>query len=151
VVRQDVLSKYNLALAEVNQAVTAGLGGQWAGRVLDGNRRRDIMVRLPEADRELDERIQQIPIRVGEFGMLDLGEVVDLSTESSVDPIRHHRTQRRAALMVGFDGAPGFLTLVRCGLRKPGDGCVRRGDPGAQSMDAGFLPVGRDPVPGVLS
>ena len=39
-------------------------------------------------------------MRVGDFGMIPLGDAVDIHIEKSVDPIRHSRTQRRVALLV---------------------------------------------------
>lgn len=99
-VKRDVLTKYNLPLTEVNRAVSAGLGGEVAGQIVEGNRRRDIVVRMPEDERAKEAVIQSLPLRVGEAGMIPLGSAVDIRTETAVDPIRHSRTQRRAALMV---------------------------------------------------
>lgn len=103
-VKRDMLVQYNLPLAEVNRAVSAGLGGQVAGQVVEGNRRRDIVVRLAQEQRGKREAIEALPLRVGEFGMMDLGRVVNIRQERAVDPIRHSRTQRRAALMVSVKG-----------------------------------------------
>jgi cobalt-zinc-cadmium resistance protein CzcA len=97
-----MLLKYNLPLAEINRAVSSALGGDVVGQIVDGNRKRDVVVRLAESLRSRDEAIQSIPLRVGESGMLELGKVVDLSVEKTVEPIRHSRTQRRAALLVSI-------------------------------------------------
>jgi cobalt-zinc-cadmium resistance protein CzcA len=103
-VKLDVLTKYNVPLAEVNRAVSAGLGGEVAGQLVEGNRKRDIVVRLPEDARSKDEIIRSLPLRVGDYGMIDLGQAVEIRTEKAVDPIRHSRTQRRAALLVSVEG-----------------------------------------------
>jgi cobalt-zinc-cadmium resistance protein CzcA len=103
-VKRDVLTKYNIPLAEVNRAVSAGLGGEVAGQVVEGNRKRDIVVRLPEAERSKEDMMKGLPLRVGDFGMLSLGDAVDIHTEKTVEPIRHSRTQRRAALLVEVNG-----------------------------------------------
>jgi cobalt-zinc-cadmium resistance protein CzcA len=100
-VKRDVLTKYDIPLAEVNRAVSAGLGGEVVGQVVEGIRKRDIVVRLPEAQRSREDMIKGLPLRVGAFGMLTLGDAVDIRTEKTVEPIRHNRTQRRAALLVG--------------------------------------------------
>lgn len=99
-VKRDVLTKYNVPLAEVNRAVSAGLGGELAGHIVEGNRKRDIVVRLPEDERSKDEIIKSLPLRVGDYGMIPLGDAVDIRTERAVDPIRHNRAQRRVALLV---------------------------------------------------
>lgn len=100
--KREVLSKYNLPLAEVNRAVSAALGGDVVGQIVEGNRTRDVVVRLPEHFRNRDDMIRSIPLRVGENGMMPLGQVVDLHVEKTVEPIRHARTQRRAALLVSI-------------------------------------------------
>lgn len=99
-VKREVLTKYNVPLAETNRAVSTGLGGEVVGQVVEGNRKRDIVVRLPEDQRAKDEVIKSLPLRVGEHGMIPLGDAVDIRVEKSVDPIRHSRTQRRVALLV---------------------------------------------------
>src|SRR5206468_6039959 len=45
-----------------------------------------------------------LPVRVGETGMLPLNKVAELTTVSSVDPIRRDAGQRRAAIMVNLRG-----------------------------------------------
>ena len=99
-VKRDVLTKYNIPLAETNRAVSTGLGGEVVGQIVEGNRKREIVVRLPEDERSKDDVIKSLPLRVGDFGMIPLGDAVDIRVEKSVDPIRHSRTQRRVALLV---------------------------------------------------
>jgi len=112
-VKREVLTRYNVPLAELNRAVSAGLGGEVVGQVVDGNRRRDIVVRLPEEDRSREEMMRALPLRVGEFGMISLGDAVEIRTEETVEPIRHSSTQRRAALMVSVDEGRDMEGFVR--------------------------------------
>lgn len=119
--KRDMLTKYNLPLSEINRAVSSGLGGEIVGQVVDGNRKRDVMVRLAEDARSKDEVIRAIPLRVGETGMLPLGNVVDLRVEKTVEPIRHSRTQRRAALLVSITNGrdmEGFVNEATERIRK---------------------------------
>jgi heavy metal efflux system protein len=98
-IRREVLRDYNIQSGEVNKAVHAALAGQVVGQLVEGNRRFDIMVRLPEELRADDEQIKKLPLRVGEAGLLPLGKVVELKT---VEPIQRESGQRRAALMVNL-------------------------------------------------
>ena len=119
-VKRDVLTKYNVPLAELNHAVSAGLGGEVAGQVVEGNRKRDIVVRLAEEERAKEEIMKSLPLRVGDFGMLSLGDAVDIHTEKTVEPIRHSRTQRRAALLVGVKGRDmeGFVNEASARIKQ---------------------------------
>jgi cobalt-zinc-cadmium resistance protein CzcA len=68
------------------------------------NRRFDIVVRLPEADRENLETIRALPVRVGDSGLLPLGQLADIERVKTVSPILRDSAQRRAALMVNLRG-----------------------------------------------
>ena len=101
-VKRDVLQRYSLQAGEVNKAVNAALAGQEAGQIIEGNRRYDIVVRMPEELRADDEEMKKVPLRVGEAGMLPLGQVVDFQTVKTVEPILRDEGNRRAALMVNL-------------------------------------------------
>ena len=110
-VKRDVLAKYNLHAGDVNQTIAAALGGQTVGTMLEQNRRFDIVVRLAEGDRENLETIRALPVRVGEFGLMPLG-----------DPRRYSTRQNRFAYFARlgttarcFNGQP-----ARAGCRKLG-------------------------------
>jgi cobalt-zinc-cadmium resistance protein CzcA len=103
-VKRDLLAKYNLHAGDVNQAISAALAGQTVGTMIEGNRRFDIVVRLSEKDRENLEAIRALPVRVGEAGMLALGELADIERVKTVSPILRDSAQRRAALMVNLRG-----------------------------------------------
>ena len=101
-IKREVLRRHNIQSGEVNKAVHAALAGEIAGQLVEGNRRFDIMVRMPEELRADDEEIKKLPLRVGENGMLPLGQVVDFTTLKTVEPIQRESGQRRAALMVNL-------------------------------------------------
>src|SRR5262245_25510949 len=86
-VKRDVLQRYSLQAGEVNKAINAALAGQEAGRIIEGNKRYDIIVRMPEELRADDEQMKNVPLRVGEAGLLPLGKVVEFQTLKTVEPI----------------------------------------------------------------
>ncbi|MSU33562.1 MAG: efflux RND transporter permease subunit [Pedosphaera sp.] len=101
-VKRDVLRRYNLQSGEVNKVVTAALAGRVVGTVVEGNHRHDIVVRMAETLRADDEQIKRLPVRVGESGILALGNVVEFTKVKAVEPIQRDDGQRRAALMVNL-------------------------------------------------
>lgn len=103
-VNRQALVKYNVSAAELNKAVTTALGGEAVGLFVEGNRRFDIVVRLPEAARENLSVLENLPVRVGERGLVSLNKLAVLKRTSSVDPIRRDSGQRRAAILVNLRG-----------------------------------------------
>jgi cobalt-zinc-cadmium resistance protein CzcA len=103
-VKRDALQRFSLQASEVNSAVNAALAGEVVGVAVDGDKRRDIVVRMPEALRADDEQIKALPLRVGENGLIHMGQVVDFKTIKVVEPISRDDGHRRAALMVNLGG-----------------------------------------------
>lgn len=101
-VKRDVLQRFNLHAREVNEAVETALAGREVGQIIEGNRRYDIVVRLPDALRANDEQIKKLPVRVGENGLLPLGKVMEFESLKTIEPIQRDDGQRRAALMVNL-------------------------------------------------
>jgi heavy metal efflux system protein len=109
--KHDELQRYSLSSAEVNKAIGAALAGKVVGTAIEGEKRHEIVVRMPEELRADDERMRQLLLRVGEHGLIKLGQVVDFKTVKVVEPILRDDGHRRAALMVNLGGrdVEGFV------------------------------------------
>src|SRR4030095_9868328 len=103
-VKRDALQRYSLQAAEVNRAVNAALAGQAVGTAVTGDKRYEIVVRMPEDLRSDDSQIKALPLRVGQSGLIHLGEVVEFKTVKVVEPIQRDDGHRRAAIMVNLSG-----------------------------------------------
>ena len=101
-VNREALQRFSLQAAEVNAAVGTALAGEVVGSAIENNRRREIVVRMPEDLRADDEQIMKLPLRVGDSGLLRLGQVVRFKNIETVEPIARDDGQRRAALMVNL-------------------------------------------------
>jgi len=98
------LTRYNLHAAEVNEAIATALVGQPVGLIFEGNRRHEIVVRLPEDLREKLEEIRALPVRTHDGGLVTLGQVARFDLVAQVDPIIREFGQRRSAIMVNLRG-----------------------------------------------
>ncbi|MDR5837431.1 CusA/CzcA family heavy metal efflux RND transporter [Caballeronia sp. LZ034LL] len=59
---RDKLARYGLSVADVQDTVLAAVGGQKAGTLFQGDRRFDIVVRLPDDLRSDIEAIKRLPV-----------------------------------------------------------------------------------------
>jgi len=100
--KRDALSRYNLHAAELNRVVNTALAGQEVGKLIEGNRRFDIVVRLKEALRERIEDLKRLPVRVDDGGLLTLGQVADFRVVEQVAAISREFGQRRAAILINL-------------------------------------------------
>ena len=101
--KRDALTRYNLSAAAVNQTIATALAGQVVGTMLSTEHPpREIVVRLRGDLREDLDTLRALPVRVGEHGMIPLGDLAEFNTAETVEPIRRDEAHRRAALMVNL-------------------------------------------------
>ncbi|KAB2674069.1 MAG: efflux RND transporter permease subunit [Verrucomicrobia bacterium] len=101
--RRDALARRNLASGALNDAIAVALAGETVGSFAHGSHTHEIVVRLRGDLRDDTARIKALPIRVGEFGLASLGDLADITTVQSVQPIRHEAGRRRVALLVNLN------------------------------------------------
>src|SRR5262245_52919667 len=102
--KREAMTRYNLHSAEINRVVNTALAGEEVGKLIEGNRRFDIVVRLPEQAREKLEELKRLPVRTDAGGLLTLGQVADFKVAEQVAAIARDFGQRRAAIMVNLRG-----------------------------------------------
>jgi cobalt-zinc-cadmium resistance protein CzcA len=114
-VRRDALVRRNLTAAAVNDAVSTALAGRVVGQLQHETHVHDIVVRLRGDLRDQREQIRALSVRVGEHGLVPLGEVVELRTVDAVEPVRRDDGKRRAALMVNLrtSDVEGFVRSAK--------------------------------------
>ncbi len=102
--RREVLARYNIQAEEINRVVEAALAGEETGKLIEGNRRFDIVVRLSESRRVDIEGLKLLPIRAEGGGMLTLGQVADIKLKEQVATVSREFGRRRAAIMINLRG-----------------------------------------------
>ena len=86
------LARYGLAVADIQDTVAAAMGGANAGQLFEGDRRFDIVVRLPDADRQNPKALAALPIplpattgRPDDESVAHLPGVVPLSAVAKIE------------------------------------------------------------------
>lgn len=91
----DVLLRYGLNIADVQETLAAATGGQEAGQIFEGDQRFDIVVRLPEQQRNDLAALSYLPIPLPEGGFVPLGEVATLTLAPGANQISRENGKRR--------------------------------------------------------
>lgn len=102
--KREAMNKYNLHAAELNRVVNTALAGEEVGKLIEGNRRFDIVVRLNESLRQNIDELKRLPVRVDDGGLLTLGQVADFRITEQVAAIAREFSQRRSAIMINLRG-----------------------------------------------
>lgn len=76
---REAIVRYGVSIAEVQELISSALGGEEIGQILEGDKRFQLVVRLPDEVRNSAEAIASLPIKLAN------GESVPLSTLAHID------------------------------------------------------------------
>ena len=114
-VRRDALARHGVSVADVRDAVDLALGATAATELLDGARRIEVAVRLPEAVRDDVAELARLTVRTPSGGLVPLGELVDVVSTTAPELIGHEDAQRRTLVLANVRGRDlgSFVQEVR--------------------------------------
>ncbi|HRE60771.1 MAG TPA: CusA/CzcA family heavy metal efflux RND transporter [Micropepsaceae bacterium] len=97
------LARYGLNVSDLQDSVSVSLGGAVAGQVFEGDRRFDVVVRLPEFLRQDVHAIGRLPVPLpetgdGQRGFVPLREVADISLVTGPNQISRENGKRRVVV-----------------------------------------------------
>src|SRR5699024_8294256 len=129
---RDALARYGLDVADIQQTVSTAIGGRVAGQLYDGDRRFDIVVRLPELAREDPDALANLPIaleshsgrdesaRRPDWGIqppatIPLSAVADIEKVTGPNQINRESGKRRIVISANVRGHDlgGFVADLR--------------------------------------
>ncbi|MGH1377042.1 MAG: efflux RND transporter permease subunit [Alphaproteobacteria bacterium] len=115
---------YGLNIADVQEIVQTAMGGREAGTIFEGDRRFDLVVRLPEILRTDIDALDRLPISLSEFkhegvdenpDYVPLGEVADISVIYGPNQVSRENGKRRIVVTSNVRGRDlgGFVGDIR--------------------------------------
>ncbi|MCB1676439.1 MAG: efflux RND transporter permease subunit, partial [Halioglobus sp.] len=109
------LARYGLSLDDLQGAVAAGIGGEEAGLIYEGDRRFRLMVRLPEAVRRDIENLAFLPVPLAAGDYVPLSEIARLELKPAPAQISRENGKRRVVVTANVRGRDlgGFVAEVR--------------------------------------
>lgn len=118
-IKRDVLAKYGLNASNVQEVVEIAMSGKSAGAVFEGDKKFDLVVRLPESSRNDIETLKRLPIRIpsaheeGDFKkssmmrgdeFIPLSAVAELSVAPGPNQISRENGKRRVVVTANVRG-----------------------------------------------
>ena len=100
----DVLAQYGLAVSELQNQLAIALGGEVAGQFYQGDRRTDIVVRLPEARRTDMDRLKYLPIQLSNDSAVPLQELATMELVEGFNQINRENGKRRVFVTANVRG-----------------------------------------------
>ena len=107
-VNRDAMSRLGVTAQDVQDIVTATLGGRDAGKIFEGDRRFPVVIRLSEAQRSDIGLLQQVQVPVSSSGaglqFVPLSSVADISVVDGPNQISRENGKRRVVVQANVRG-----------------------------------------------
>ncbi|MHB1698618.1 MAG: efflux RND transporter permease subunit [Acidobacteriaceae bacterium] len=103
-VDRDALARYGLNISDVQQAVEAGASGTVISQLIEGQKRYDIAMRLPESYRSDPEAMQKITLRSTDGAQVRLDQVAHVRVVRASNEIDREEGQRLMVVMSNVRG-----------------------------------------------
>jgi heavy metal efflux system protein len=113
--KREALARLGLNVSEVQDLVATALGGSVAGQFYEGDRRADIVVRLPEGMRTNTELLTSLPVPLANGGYVPLGEIAELQLSTGLNQVNRENGKRRVVVTANVRGRDlgSFVQQVR--------------------------------------
>lgn len=96
--KRMALSRYGLTVDDLQDLVAAGVGGENAGLIYEGDRRFQLVVRLPEDIRRNVDSLADLPVPLPDGGYVPLSEVAELELAPAPNQISRENGKRRVVV-----------------------------------------------------
>ena len=117
--RREVLARYGLNVADLQKLVATAYGGETVGLLYQGDRRSDIVVRLPESLRSNPQAMTRLPVLLPGGGYVPLGELAQVELGLGPNAINREQGKRRVVVTANVRGRDlgSFITQVQDRIR----------------------------------
>ena len=101
---REAMGRLGLSLEEVQSYVATTLGGEVVGQLYEGDRRFDIVMRLPDEIRNEPDRWTSLPVPLGDGAYVPLNEIAQLETVIGYNQVNRENGKRRVVVTANVRG-----------------------------------------------
>lgn len=102
-INNALAAQYGLSVKTIQDVVAASVGGQNVGQILQGDRRFDFEIRLPD-DQRTAQNLAQLPIQLPNGGLIQLQDVAKVETISGMSQVGRENGKRRVIVTANVEG-----------------------------------------------
>jgi heavy metal efflux system protein len=114
------MARYGLRVEDVREVVETAVGGRAATEVIDGRRRFNVVVRLPEELRRETDAIKALLVPAPGGERVTLGQVASIKTAEGPEVINRENAERRIVVQSNVRGRDigGFVAEARAAVER---------------------------------
>ncbi|EQM88003.1 MULTISPECIES: efflux RND transporter permease subunit [Stenotrophomonas] len=97
-------AQYGLTAGDVSEALSTGIGGTAAGKIFEGDRRFDVVVRLDDAARNDPDQLSSLPVATPSGAVIPLSSVARITISEGPNQISRNNGSRRVVVQANVRG-----------------------------------------------
>ena len=102
--KREAMARYGLSIVQLQDLLATALGGTVANQLYEGDRRSDIVIRLPERLRTDIDGLSALPVMLADGRYLPLSEVADLELVMGYNQVYRENGKRRVVIAANVRG-----------------------------------------------
>lgn len=120
---RNAVARYGLNVSDLQDVLATAVGGEPTGLIFNGDRRFELVVRLPEALRGNLDYLSQLPIALPGGGYVPLKEVAQLDEQLSPAQISREKGKRRVVVTANVRGRDlgSFVSEIQATIQRDVD------------------------------
>ena len=103
-IKRAEMARYGLHVEDIKQVIETSIGGTVATEVIDGRKRFDVVVRLPEAIRRNNQAILSLMLPTPNGERISLAQVASIKTAEGPEVVNREDAQRRIVIQSNVRG-----------------------------------------------
>lgn len=102
--RRDQLAAYGLTVQHVNQTIQTAFAGAYQGKVYEGERRYDLVIRMDSLARVTTSSLANLLVKLPSGGIIPLSSVATVELKAAPMQVSRDNTRRRIVVGVSVEG-----------------------------------------------
>jgi heavy metal efflux system protein len=117
---RDTLARVGVNISDAQEWVGTALAGRAVGQIIEGDKRFDLTVRLPEADRTDVEALRALPITTPNGGTVRLDSVASIRMTGAPPQVTREQGKRFAVVLANVRGRDlgSFVTEAQAKIKR---------------------------------
>ncbi len=118
--KRETMARYGLSIVQLQDMLATALGGTVAGQFYEGDRRSDIVVRLPERLRVDVDGLSSLPVMLANGDYVPLSEIAELNLVMGYNQVYRENSKRRVVVSANVRGRDlgSFVEDVQLAVQK---------------------------------
>jgi len=118
--KREAMARYGLSIVQLQDLLATALGGTVANQLYEGDRRSDIVIRLPERLRTDIDGLSALPVMLSDGSYVPLSEVADLELVMGYNQVYRENGKRRVVIATNVRGRDlgSFVQAIQTAVKE---------------------------------